>query len=163
MQIKPFPKFRVQIPQLWAISLMLFLLMGCALHVKLVGQYDEIVDKSVHAIESKTAAHIKNIIDNKGEDKGSFNQSKKFYSDIRGEVQALIVRAEALEEGLKRTPLTNNFKDLKLQYDDFEILHQTPYDIDVINKAQVAFDVSFRAIVKHMIYLKWNQAQPKNN
>jgi len=68
-----------------------------------------------------------------------------------------------LEEGLKKTPLTDNFKDLSKQYDDLETLHQTPYNKDVILKAQEAFDQSFRAIVKHLIYMKWNQEQPKNN
>lgn len=157
------PKFRIRATQLWAVSLIFFLLAGCAFKVKLVGQYDDIVDKSVHQIESKTTAHIKKIIDNKGKADGSFDQSKQFYSDVRGEVQALVVRAEALEEGLKRTPLTDNFKDLSKQYDDLEILHQTPYNKDVILKAQEAFDQSFRAIVKHLIYMKWNQKQPKDN
>ena len=157
------PKFRILATQLWAVSLILFLLSGCAFKVKLVGQYDDIVDKSVHQIESKTTAHIKNIIDNKGKADGSFDQSKHFYSYIRGEVQALVVRAEALEEGLKRTPLTDNFKDLSKQYDDLEILHQTPFNKDVLLKAQEAFDQSFRAIVKHLIYMKWNQEKPKDN
>jgi len=148
---------------LWVFSLILLFASGCALKVKLVGQYDEIVDKSVHQIESKTTAHIKKIIDNNGKDDGSYEQSKQFYSDIKGEVQALVVRSESLEEGLKKTPLTDNFKDLSKQYDDLETLHQTPYNKDVILKAQEAFDQSFRAIVKHLIYMKWNQEQPKNN
>lgn len=158
------PKIRIRITQLWAVPL-LFLLVGCGvtLRVKLVGQYDDIVDKSVHQIESKTTAHINKIIDNKGEADGSFDQTKQFYSDVRGEIQALVVRAEALEEGLKRTPLTNNFKELSKQYNDLETLHQTPYSEDAMLSAQKAFDQSFRAIVKHLIYMKWNQEQPKDN
>lgn len=151
----------VRTSQIWIVSLILFLLAGCALKVKLVGQYDDIVDKSVHQIESKTTAYTKKIIDNKGAADGSFYQSKQFYSDIKGEVQALIVRAETLEEGLKRTPLTDNFKKLQQQYDDLETLHQTPFNKDAISKAQEAFDQSFRAIVKHLIYMKWNQEAPK--
>lgn len=162
MQLKT-PKLRIRATQLWAVSLILFLLTGCAFKVKLVGQYDDIVDKSVHQIESKTTAHINKIIANKGKADGSFDQSKQFYSDIRGEVHALVIRSEALEEGLKKTPLTNNFKDLGKQYDDLEILHQTPYNKDVILMAQKAFDQSFRAIVKHLIYMKWNQEKPKDN
>lgn len=151
---------RIRIAQIWTVSLILLLLVGCSLKVKLVGQYDDIVDKSVHQIESKTTAHIKKIIDNKGMSDGAFSNSKEFYSDIRGDVQALIVRAEVLEEGLKKTPLTDNFKALRMQYDDLEILHQMPYNENVISKAQEAFDQSFRAIVKHLIYMKWNQDQP---
>ena len=47
--------------------------------------------------------------------------------------------------------------------DDLEILHQTPYNKDTLDKAQEAFDMSFRAIVKHLVYLKWNQKQPQGN
>ena len=153
-------KIRIRVIQFWVTSLIFILVAGCAFNVKLVGQYDDIVDKSVHQIESKTTAHIKKIVDNKGETDGSFDQSRQFYSDIKGEVQALVVRAEVLEEGLARTPLTDNFKELSLQYDDLEILHQTPYNKDVMLKAQEAFDQSFRAIVKHLIYMKWNQETP---
>ena len=148
---------------LWIFPLTLVLLSGCALKVKLVGQYDDIVDKSVHQLESKTTAHVKTIIDNQGEGDGSYAGSKQFYSEARGEVQALVIRAEALEEGLKKTPLTDNFEALIEQYDDLEILHQTPFNKDVMDKAQEAFDQSYRAIVKHLIYLKWNQDQPESN
>ena len=33
---------------------------------------------------------------------------------------------------------------------------------EVLAKAQEAFDQSFRAIVKHLVFLKWNQEQPKS-
>ena len=148
---------------LWIFSLILILFSGCALKVKLVGQYDDIVDKAVHQLESNTTAHIKIIIDNQGEGNGSYSSSKQFYSEARGEVQALVIRAEALEEGLKKTPLTDNFEALIKQYDDLETLHQTAFNQDVMEKAQEAFDQSYRAIVKHLIYLKWNQDQPESN
>ena len=45
------PKLRIRATQLLAVLLLLFLLTGCAFKVKLVGQYDDIVDKSVHQIE----------------------------------------------------------------------------------------------------------------
>lgn len=148
---------------LWIFAIFLLLASGCAFKVKLVGQYDDIVDKSVHEIESKTTAHIRKIIDNRGNGEGSYVKNKQFYSDIKGEVQALIVRSEALEQGSKKTPLTNNFNELNNQYDDLAILHQTPYNEAAMLMAQEAFDQSFRAIVKHLIYLKWNQEQPKSN
>jgi PBP1b-binding outer membrane lipoprotein LpoB len=149
--------------RLLIVLLILFFLAGCAFKVKLVGQYDDIVDKSVHQLESKTTAHTKKIIDSRGTADGSFDQNKQFYSDTKGEVQALIVRAEALEKGLERTPLTDNFKKLLEQYNDLETLHQTPFNEDVISMAQEALDMSFRAIVKHLIYMKWNQEIPKDN
>lgn len=151
-----------KLTQFGVTALILLLIIGCSgLKVKLVGEYDDILDKSVHQIESKTTAHINNILNNQGSGDGSYEQSKQFYSEIKGEVQALIVRAEVIEEGLKLTPLTDNFKKLQGQYDDFEKLHQMSFDEKVIESAQEAFDQSFRAIVKHLIYMKWNKDQPK--
>lgn len=154
---------KTRVNQFMTVSLILFLLVGCTTKVKLAGQYDAIVDKAVHQIESKTTAHIKKVIDTKGKADGSFVNNKQFYSDIKGEVQALIIRANVLEEGLEKTPLTDNFKELQKQYNDFEILHKTPFNEMVISNAQKAFDQSFRAIVKHLIYMKWYQNMPKED
>lgn len=132
------------------------------LKVKLVGEYDDIVDKSVHQLESNTNAFITKLSNNIGLDDGSYENNKNFYSEAKGEIKALITRAEFLEDGLKRTPLTDNFKNLVKQYDDLEVLHQTPLSKEVLAKAQEAFDQSFRAIVKHLVFLKWNQKRPKS-
>ena len=70
------------------------------------------------------------------------------------------IRAEVLETGLVKTPLTDNFRSLMQQYDDLEILHQAPYNKQMMSSAQASFNQSFRAIVKHLIYIKWNQEQP---
>jgi len=143
-------------------ALILLLTVTCSFKVKLVGQYDSIVDESVHQIEAATTAHIENILSNKGENAGAYDSTKVFYSEIRGQIKALITRAEVLEEGLTFTPLTDNFKNLQKQYDDFELLHKIQFNKFVIEKAQEALDQSFRAIVKHLIYLKWNQEPPKS-
>ena len=146
----------------WIASLMLSLLAGCAAPVKPVGHYDDIVDRSVHQIEAKTTAHIKIILDTKGTGDGSYDHSRRFYADIKGEVQALIVRAETLEEGLPATPLINNLDVLQLQYDDLAALQQKPYDESAFIKLQGSFDKSFRTIVKHLIGMKWDQESPKD-
>lgn len=145
----------------WLPVYVLLLFVNCTLKVKLVGEYDEIVDNSIHQVESKTTAFLKKVIDNNGIGEGSYQESSEFYSEMRGEVQSLIVRSEVIETGLKRMPLTENFKELARQYDDLEILHKTAFNKDVFEKAQEAFEQSFRAIVKHLIYLKWNQEPPE--
>ena len=141
---------------------MMSLLLGCASNVKPVGHYDDIIDQFVHQIEAKTTAHIKKVIDTKGSGDGSFDSSRGFYADIKGDVQALVVRAETLEEGLPATPLTNNFEVLQLQYDDLAIQQQKPYDENAFLKMQTAFDRSFRTIVKHLIDLKWPKESPED-
>jgi hypothetical protein len=144
-----------------AVILSIIVVAGCSFNVKLVGPYDELVDKSVAQIQSKTTSHITKILANKGERAGSYDSLKEFYPNIKGDIDTLIVRSEVLEKGLKKTPLTDNFKSLKLQYDDLEILHQTPFNQKAISSAREAMNQSYRAIVKHLVYLKWNQKQPE--
>ncbi|MFA8343684.1 MAG: hypothetical protein ACEPO8_12010 [Rhodothermaceae bacterium] len=146
----------------WVVFFILFLVLeGCAVKVKLVGEYDAIMDKSVHQIEVKTITHIEEVIKSKGLLAGSYEQNQQFYFDIKGEIQALIVRATALEDGLIRTPLTENFNELLLQYDDLEKLHKGSFNKKMFVSAKTAMERSFKAIIKHLVYMKWNQEQPE--
>jgi hypothetical protein len=152
----------VRSKQILIASLMMSLLVGCAANVKMGAHYDDIIDQSVHQIEANTTAHIKLVVDTKGAGDGSFERSRQFFADAKGQIQALIVRAETLEQGLKTTPLTNNFEVLQLQYDDLANLEQKPFDESALVKAQGAFDKSFRTIVKLIIDMKWNQETLKD-
>lgn len=129
---------------------------ACTFNVKLVSKYDALVDASVKELQSKTTSFIAKLSKNPDSPENSYNNNKEFYSEVYGEIAALTNRAEVLEDGLQRTPLTDNFKKLKSQYEDLEVLHQTPISEQVLQSVQDAFDQSFRAIVKYLIYLKWN-------
>ena len=151
--------------RIYAGLIFLLLLGGCALKVTAVGEYDPILDESIHNIESQTAEHYDLVISNKGMNDGSYSNQKAFYSKMRGEVQALIIRAEIIENELKLKPLTDNLNELLLQYKDLELLHQISEEgseslVSSFESAREATDQSFRAIVKYMLYLKWNQKQP---
>lgn len=139
----------------------ILLFAGCTFKTKLVGPYDDIVDKNINQLQSETTSHITKIVSNKGGGKGSYESLKQFYPDVNGRIDALIVRAEVLETGLKKTPLVDNLKALKEQYHDLEMLHQLPFNEKVMASAKQAIDMSYRATVKHLVYLKWNQQQPE--
>jgi hypothetical protein len=142
-----------------AAIVLLVLLGGCAFKVKLVGQYDEITDRAVTDLQKKTASFFSKLKTSTGSDV-SYEANKKFYEDAQGDVSVLILRAEVVEEGLKRNPLTTNFRDLQKQYEDLADLHKTAPPRKAIEKAEQAFEQSFRAILQNLLYLKWNQAQP---
>ncbi|NVJ61473.1 MAG: hypothetical protein HWE27_13840 [Gammaproteobacteria bacterium] len=134
---------------------------GCAFKVKLVGQYDALVDQSVLNLQSETESHINTILENSGQGAGSYDQSKDFYTQSIGKVDALITRAKVLEDKLKRQPLTDNFIALKQQYEDLRTLHKMPFNQNAISSGQKSMQQSFDAIVKHLVFLKWNQEQPE--
>jgi len=137
-----------------------FYFTGCsALKVKLVGDYDEIIDTSVNNLQKSTYSFISKLSSNIGTEDGSYEKNKQFYSDVKGELTAMIVRAELLEKGLKKTTLTTNLKNLQVQYDDLEQLHKSTINQVVLKSVQDAFGRSFRAIVEYIMYLKWNQEE----
>jgi hypothetical protein len=139
--------------------IMIVLLTGCAFKVKLVGEYDEITDKAFTDLQKKTASFFYKLKTSSGADI-SYEANMKFYEDAQGDVSALILRAQVIEEGLKRNPMTKNFNDLQKQYDDLAILHKTAPPKKAFESAEKAFDQSFRAILENLLYLKWNQTQP---
>ncbi len=141
--------------------LAVLLLASCTFKTKLVGPYDSIVDNNINQLQSVTSAHLSVIVSQRGNGEGSYEHLKQFYPETHGKLDALIVRAEVLESGLKKTPLVDNLKMLQEQYRDLETLHQTPFNEKVMASASEAFAMSYRAIVKHLVYLKWNQQQPE--
>jgi len=131
---------------------------GCAFKVTLVGEYDEITDQAVTELHKKTKVFFLKLQRASGQE-AAYEANKQFYEEVQGDIAVLILRAEVTEKGLKRNPLTQNFKDLQKQYDDLEELHKTMPNKKALKSAEEAFDRSFRAIVENLLYLKWNQEQ----
>ncbi len=147
---------------LWLLSLFITvsIFSGCAFRVKLVGEYDDIVDKSVTDLQKQTATFFSKM-QTAPSDETSYKANKEFYYDVQGKTSALIIRSEVIEEGLKRNPLTKNFKNLHLQYNDLAEQHEKKASKKYFESAEKAFNQSFRAILENLLYLKWNQTQPE--
>jgi hypothetical protein len=140
--------------------LLISFLAGCAFRVKLVGEYDEITDRTVSDLHRKTVSFFARLNSSSGHDV-SYEANRSFYEDAQGDVSTLILRAKVTEEGLKRNPLTRNFEDLQKQYQDLAELHKTSPSLQIMRSAEDALQRSFRAIVENLMYLKWNQHQPR--
>lgn len=144
----------------WLMTLLLITTVsGCAFKVKLVGEYDEVIDKSVTELQQDTVTFFAKLKSSKSPD-NSWEANKEFYNDTKGKLSVLILRSEVIEKGLKRNPITRNFKDLQAQYNDFEQRHKKGLSKKYIESAEKAFLQSFRAIMENILYLKWNQSQP---
>ncbi len=143
--------------------LLIFLILsGCTFQVKLVGEYDEILDKSVTELQELTASYFASLkFSEQGDPELSYKSNKAFYRHVQGKIATLIRRSEVIEQGLKRNPITSNFKDLQLQYADLATQHKKQnLSKRYIESSEKAFDQSFRAILENILYLKWNQSQP---
>lgn len=145
------------------LSILIFLLAvftGCAFKVKLVGEYDEVLDKSVTEIQEQTATFFSKMRTSSPPD-SMYEANKGFYDSVQGKIVTLICRSELIEEGLKTNPLTKNFRDLQLQYQDLAEQHKKSFSRNYLLSSEKAFDRSFRSILNNILYLKWNQTQPK--
>lgn len=161
MNTPPVQSF-LRLPAFFLLSVItLAMLSGCALKVKLVGQYDDIVDKSTIQLQESTSIFFASMQSASDEER-SYEANRQFYAQSQGKAATLIVRSEAIEAGLDKTPLTDNFKDLLRQFEELEQTHKeaTPSAI-YFSSAEQAFNQSFRAITEHLLYLKWNQEQPE--
>lgn len=143
------------------ILLLVSAISGCAFKVKLVGEYDQIVDKSVTELQQSTVTFFTKMKAASDANR-IYELNKDFYADADGKISTLIVRSEVIEEGLKKNPLTKNFKDLKLQYTELSTEHKKNPSARYFESAEKAFNQSFRAILEHLLYLKWNQTRPES-
>jgi hypothetical protein len=154
---------RLKVRVAWSLPILLYALtFGCALHVRLVGDYDELTDQTVTDLQSQTATFFATMKTAESPD-NSYEANVGFYDEVRGKISGLIVRSEIIEDGLARTPLTENFRALQEQYDELGQHHKEEgLSRRYIESAEKAFEQSFRAILKHLLYLKWNKTEPED-
>ena len=145
---------------LWIVSLFIIISLcsSCAFKVKLVGEYDGIVDKTVTDLQKETAVFFSKMQTAMPADT-TYETNKDFYDNSLGKVSTLILRSEVIEEGLKRNSLTKNFKALELQFQELAKEHKKNPSKKYFESSEKAFNQSFRAILKNILYLKWNQTQ----
>lgn len=134
---------------------------ACSLQVQLVAEYDELTDRSVADLQSATNAFVEGMLEHAPLDAQFYGQHRGFFEEASGRITTLIVRAQALEEGLSATPLTENLQNLKDLMDQFERGVRPTEDGTVVLRSPLAIESSrtalnqgFRAIVTHMIFLK---------
>jgi hypothetical protein len=136
--------------------LMVFVITGCAFKVKLVGDYDGIMDQAVTSLQEQTNAFLQKMI-NDSTQGASYEKNKDFYINQQSKIAALITRSEISEKGTKIGKLTDLFKQLQTQYQDLENLHQNAPPKEIFISSQKAFNQSFGAILKSLLYLKWGK------
>jgi hypothetical protein len=161
MAIKSIPQWKPETFPLYLILILLFVsaISGCAFKVKLVGDYDQIIDQSVTELQQSTVSFFTKMKAATDADR-TYEQNKAFYAEANGKIATLIARVEIIEENLKNTPLTDNFVALQKNYIVLSTEHQNNPSARFFESAEKSFSMSFRAILKHLLYLKWNQTHP---
>lgn len=148
--------------QIYVYLLLVLFISACALEVRLVGQYDEVLDESIRDIHTQTSSFFIALKKDIGTPEADYMNYSSFYEEVEGELSFLILRSEILEEEAKVKTLTTLLGDLKLQYEDLESMHQKNLiNNKVLESSKNAFDRSFRAIIAYMVNLKQHNKLPK--
>lgn len=97
-----------------------FSISGCGT-IELVSQYDEVVDKTVTALQKKTESHLEMLTREQTKPKCDYSNFISFYSDARVDLSSLAVRAAAV-------PNNGNTEErlalMRNSVDAFEKLHK---------------------------------------
>jgi hypothetical protein len=117
---------------------------GCA--IKPISSYDETTDKTVTALQKKTAAHLVSLQSLDGLPECKYENHKSFYEEAKVDVSAIEVRAAAIP---KNEITTEQAQLLANSLDSLEKLHKIAcLSKDQIKPLRIQLNSSFTAILK---------------
>ncbi len=125
--------------------LALLLTLACC-GITLISGYDEITDNAVTQLQRKVDTFLIEIQRNVGTSEVGYENRKEFYDEVRIDIDAIRVRAEAKE---KNEITLRQLKTLQESVDSFEKLHELGFiKPEEIEPLRQAFDTIFTAILK---------------
>ena len=80
----------------WMLGLLVLLASASACKVKLISDYDEVIDHSATELQKRVEGFVHNMEGAAGTPNGTYNANKAFYDDVRTDISALRVRAMAV-------------------------------------------------------------------
>ena len=141
------------LPALWL--LLVSLLAGCVGSARFVGDYDEILDRSVMDLQAETNRFFARFPGETAQETDALK--RRFLEEALGSVEAMAARAAVLEEGLAKTPLTENLEALQEQFEELRAVDLSPPPVR--ESVRKAFKESFRALQIQLVYMKKARAQ----
>lgn len=84
--------------KLWLVFAAVAFLGGCA-GIKLVSDYDEVIDKGTTDFAEQFNTHVKNMGDLAGTPDGTYDVNLKIYNALESKLDVMIARASAASEG----------------------------------------------------------------
>jgi len=76
----------------------MLVLSGCS-GIKLVSDYDEVIDKGITEFAEQFNTHVKNMGDLAGTEEGTYDANLRTYNALESKLDVLIARASSASEG----------------------------------------------------------------
>lgn len=144
-------KTKARLLKLTAVAFFIALFCSC-LHVKLVGDYDEITDRKLTEMQLNFALHFNKLERVITTEKADYSHYIEFYDLVKAEVDVLKIRAAAIA---KNKIVIEQLKLLDSNISDLMLLHQIGFSsAKEISLLKSAFDEAFGAMIFYQINLK---------
>ena len=116
----------------------------CSCAVVLVGPYDEVTDKAISDLETKTEQFLAKMESTKG----SYEANKSFYDDAKASIRAIRLRAELYGTEKNKGEL-DDIDKLGQAFDQLAELHQIgPLAGRAGNTARSLIETNFQALLQ---------------
>jgi len=129
---------------------------GCT--IKLISEYDETTDKAVTQLQRKMETFLVDIQRKVGTEEASYDKNAKVYDDLRVDISAILVRAQAIP---KNEITVQQIKLFQESVANLEKLHQLgfskPEELDPLRSAA---NITFTAILKLELAKKRGESAP---
>lgn len=120
--------------------------------VRLISDYDEITDKTVTALQEKTARFFVNLEDDIGTEKAAYENYREFYKEAKVDLYVLKTRADAID---KNQIVRDQVSLLTSMVTDMEKLHKIGFSsLEQVKALEQPFNSAFTAILKLQMGLK---------
>ncbi len=127
---------------------LLFILIVCGCSIKLISDYDEVIDKSVTELQKKVETFLLKMEAASGTSEGEYINNKSFYNEAKVEMTAIRLRAEAISENKITvqhiTEIEKNIESLRLLH---EMRGQRGLTKDLTDPIRVIINTQFKAIL----------------
>ncbi|MBI5179940.1 MAG: hypothetical protein HZA05_00895 [Nitrospirae bacterium] len=127
-------------------SLFFLIVSGCS--VKLISDYDEVIDKSVTELQKKVEAFLIKMEGSAGSSEGEYINNRSFYNEANVEMSAIRLRAEAIPEN-KIT--VQHINEIEKNFENLRLLHekrgQKGLTKDLTDPIKVILNIQFKAIL----------------
>jgi hypothetical protein len=138
------------------ILLLLLTLTGCA--VKLISDYDEIIDHYTVNLQAKIETFMIKMERLAGTPEGKYTNNAAFYDEIQGSLASILLRSQSLD---KSEEVSEQIVLVQKNIENLRKLHQIQGEkgltADVLEPMRVAFTVQFKAMTKLQEALKRDQ------
>jgi hypothetical protein len=130
----------------------IILLISACGEIRLISDYDEIIDRKVSELHQKFALHFVQLERMVGTEDANYENFTTFYDEVKVDVRVLRVRAGVID---KNDILIRSLDLLDSNISDLESLHKTGFrQVNEIVPIRNALDSSFASMIRFITALK---------